>query len=238
MSGTRSVAETALMMQPDQGSRAFPLNLNFQSTGVIADDLAKEMQQALMSMVQSVFIDNSQNSTTFTLTTYVAGVAINIQVQPYWQGWYPVAIDIGTARFTAVTTAGVSVPVCFVNVAMPYFSWGPASGVLVVPALANAAVNFDALAAGDNTLVAAVAGESIRMYRCYFFFAGATNVQFFNGPSVNNLPLSGLMTMFAGGLISLNPSGVPWFTCSADEPLVLNSSAAVNMGGMIGYQQS
>ena len=68
-------------------------------------------------------------------------------------------------------------------------------------------------------------------------FGGGANVQFFDGPSSSNVPLTGLVDMFAGGSIFPQASGAPWFTCADGDDFVMNSSAAVNMGGIIGYTQ-
>lgn len=236
----KPVAATANMRAPniEQGTRALPYIFDFAATTSISDDLTKEMEQSLIQFVQTVFIDNSANSTEFTLTTYLAGVAIDIVAQPYSQGYYPVAADVGTLRFTGTQAEGTEVTVAFFNVPMPYVTWGPPSGIATVPSLTNIPISFQPLTAGDNELVAAVAGETIRLYRSTIVFAGATNITFYSGSSVGGTALTGPMTIYAGGAINFVATNQAQLVCASDAELNMYSSAAVNCGGVIGVTQS
>jgi len=122
----RGVAQIANMRWPSQGAKALPLVLDFSGGATEIDsDTFFEQSQGLIEFIQSVFIDNSGNGDTFTLTTILAGVAVSIIAQPFTQGYYPVMVDTGTARIAAKTVGGVKVTVALLNVAMPYFVWGP-----------------------------------------------------------------------------------------------------------------
>lgn len=100
--------------------------------------------------------------------------------------------------------------------------------------LLNTAIN--AAGAGDNTIVAGVAGQTIRTHRLVLVAAGAVNVIIKDGAVTN---LTGAMPMVAGVpyILSLD-TGRPWFKTSAANNLVLNLSAAVAVAGFVQYAQS
>lgn len=232
---SRPAWKTSSEAFPRQGNRELPFTLDFTGVATINDDLTPEMQASQLEIIQSIYIDNSLNSASFIIQFFPSGQFVT--AQPFTQGIYPV-ICWGTVRYIAQTVQGIKIPVIFSNTAKPFFVWGPVPGVTVTPPLRNAAINFAPLAAADNTLIAAVVLKTIKMFRLLFVFAGNTNIQFFDGPSVNNVPLTGLMTMFTGGSIMLQATGIPWWVDAVNTALVLNSSQAVNMGGMIGFVQS
>jgi hypothetical protein len=231
----RVAFKTASESFPRQGNRELSISLDFSNTGVILDDLSPEMQQSEIETLQCVYIDNSQNAAPFIIQFFPSMQIV--QAQAYSQGIYPIICG-GRVSYKASTSAGIKIPVIFSNTAKDFFAWGPTPGVTVTPALANAPLNFQPLAVGDNTLVAAVALQTIKTYRLLLTFGGNTNIQFFDGPSVANRPLTGLFPMYPGGSIMLQASGIPWLTDTVNQPLVLNSSAGVNAGGMIGYVQN
>lgn len=220
---------------PRVGNRELAITIDFTASGTVFDDLTPEMQASQLENIQTIYIDNSQNSASFMITFSPSGQLI--VAQPFTQGLYPV-INWGTLSYKAVTSQGIKIPVIFSNTAKPYFVWGPIPGVTVVPPLTNAPLSFQPLVVGDNTLVAGAALTTIKTYRMLLAFGGSATVQFFDGPSANNHPLSGPIAMFAGGSIFLPPTGIPWFTTSTGNSLVLKSDTASNAGGMIGYVQS
>jgi hypothetical protein len=227
------------MRNPVQQSQSLPCPLDFTNAAALNGDLQGAFQTGVFDFVQSVFIDNSQNAASFSLVFPGAGpLGQTITAQPYSQGYYPCSPSVGDGRFVAITSQGQIVPVIFYNVAMPYFTWGPAPGVLIVPALTNAPLNFAPLAVGDNQIVAGALRTTIKTYRLWLAFGGNANVQFFDGASAGNVPLTGIIPMYPGGSITLQPSGVPWFTDAADTALVMKSDTASNCGGMIGYVQN
>lgn len=97
-------------------------------------------------------------------------------------------------------------------------------------------VNFSA--SGDNTLVAAAAGQLINVVRLFLVVGGATNLTFKDG--TGGTALSGPIPMTANGSITLDiPTvSIPWFSTSNPvNNLVLNSSAAVQVSGTLWYTQ-
>lgn len=101
------------------------------------------------------------------------------------------------------------------------------------PQLTSAVVNGALL--GDNVLVAAVAGQVIRVYRLILVFAGACTVTIYNGAA--GAALTGAMSMSQYGSIVLDFDGEPWFTTTAGLAFVANLSAGVQMSGCVYYTQ-
>jgi hypothetical protein len=101
--------------------------------------------------------------------------------------------------------------------------------------LTNVGFAPTALINGNNVLVAGVAAQTIKMYRGIFNVDAPTNLKFTDGAGGTVL-FSAALT--AGGSLTLEPSGAPWFITSAGISLVLNSSAAVNMYGGESHVQS
>lgn len=85
---------------------------------------------------------------------------------------------------------------------------------------------------GDNDLVAAVASQTVRVYRIVFTLAAGT-VTFKDGASTS---LSGAMTTTA--MVLEDPLGNPLFVTTAGNAFKANLSGANQMSGTIWYQQS
>jgi hypothetical protein len=215
---------------PEQGNRELPLTLDFSNIGMISDTLFNEQSSSQIDFIQSVYIDNSGNAGEFTITFNGMQTII---AQPYTQGIYPV-IASGALSYIAKTPQGIKIPLIFSNMAKPFATWGPVPGVSVTPPLVNDAMD-GALALGDNVLVAAVAGQSVKLYRGIFSVDAPTILEFTDGPGGAVL-FAALLT--AGGSLTFQPSGIPWATTSVGNSLILNSSAAVNGYGGFGFVQS
>lgn len=216
------------------GNRELPVLLNFTATGVITDDLSPEMQSSAIETIQNVYIDNSLNPSALSLTFQPSGQTI--QAQPFSQGCYPV-ICWGRISYKAITAQGIQVLVIFSNVPKPFFAWGPTPGITVTPALINLPVQLAPANAGDNLLVPSVAGAQVRVYRLLLSFSGNTTIAFYSGSSAGRL-LFGSAVMFAGGSITMEPSGVPWLVTDPGQGLDLNLTLGTNVGGMISYVQA
>jgi hypothetical protein len=109
----------------------------------------------------------------------------------------------------------------------------------VVPAAPTAmkttpvAVNFSS--SGDQTVVSAVGGQTIRVMRMLLVVAGATNITFKDSTPTS---FSGAIPMLANGSITLDDSGEPWFVTASGKGFVINSSVGVSVQGTIWYTQS
>lgn len=219
---------------PKSGNRELSLLLNFSAQAVILDDLSPEMRQSEIETIQSIFIDNSANPAPFTIQFFPSNQII--LVQAFNQGIFPV-INWGALSYKASTAQGIQIPVIFSNTAKSFSVWGPAPGVTVVPALTNIPINLAPSNAGDNIIVPAVALQTIKVYRMILGFGAGTNVEFASNPTLGN-PLTGAFPLFAGGSLTMEPSGIPWFTTGVGQSLNMNTSNAVNVGGILGYVQS
>lgn len=91
-----------------------------------------------------------------------------------------------------------------------------------------------AVAATDNTLVAAVAAKKIRVVSLFMVASGgANNARFESG--TGGTALTGVMNLAANGQLPLpfNPAG--WFETAVNTLLNLELSAATAVGGVLGY---
>ena len=102
-----------------------------------------------------------------------------------------------------------------------------------VPALSKASVSVSS--SGNNTLIAGVSGQSIKVYKMFLVFGAAVNATFQDGSST---ALTGAMPFTANGSIVLDLDTVPWFTTSAGNAFVLNLSTSVTATGTVYYSQS
>ena len=98
------------------------------------------------------------------------------------------------------------------------------------------AASVSVAASGDNTLVAGVSAQTVRVFRLFLVVASAVNIQFKNATA--GTALTGVMTMTAGGSFVLDFSGEPWFVTAVAGAFVLNLSAAVQVSGAVYYTQS
>lgn len=102
--------------------------------------------------------------------------------------------------------------------------------------MASKAINVST--SGDNTIVAAVAGKSVRVHRYELSSAGAVNVKWKDGASTD---LTGLLDLAAAGSgtdaqdNSSSRADDGLFQTSKGNALVLNLSAAVVVGGFVDY---
>jgi hypothetical protein len=99
----------------------------------------------------------------------------------------------------------------------------------------EAAINFTAT--GDNTVVAGVAGQQIRVYRIFFVVSAATTITFKDGAGTN---LTGAISMLANGsfVLDFDFDNHPWFTTSVGNAFVINQSGTAQVSGRVYFTQS
>lgn len=95
----------------------------------------------------------------------------------------------------------------------------------------NGVITF--AASGDNTIIAAVAGKRVYVFRLYFILGATSNITFKRGTTA----LSGAMPFGANQGMVLDPTECPWHQTDPGEAFVINSSNAVQVSGSIGYIQ-
>lgn len=228
--------QSSQLAQPSSGSRAVTMLLDFTAGSNIVVDLTQEMEVGKLEFIQSVWIDNADNASVCDLIFNGAPIPQRIRAQANTQGWYPVEMPVGAIRLTGASNSGSKINVIFANHAMPYIVYGPPSGITVVPPLTNKplnALNFPG--AGDQQLVAGVAGQTVKLYRGIFSVDQPTVLTFTDGPGGAVLFAAQLT---AGGSVTFQVSGVPWFNNGIGHDLTLHSSAACNVYGGFGYVQS
>ena len=116
---------------------------------------------------------------------------------------------------------------------------GGATPVWDVPALASylTGAPIDGTASGDNTIIAGVSGQIIRVYRMFFTASATVTIQFWDGPSATGTALTGPMSIAPSENFNFHFASMPWFTLTAGNGLVLNVSSAATIGGCIEYTQ-
>jgi len=100
-----------------------------------------------------------------------------------------------------------------------------------VKPLLSRKIDFNAV--GNNELIPATAGESLRLFRVFFVVAGAVSIRFRDGTE----DLTGAISLAANGSFVLDTprEEQPWFSTSSGRALVLNTDAAVQVSGRVYY---
>jgi hypothetical protein len=105
---------------PPRGAKAVPVNFDF-STGAIFDvDLTQLKNLGQIEIIQSIFIDNSQNNQAITVT--VANTTQSIAVGPTSQGVYPILVT-DKAKFTVSSAGNGKAQIQLINAALPPAQW-------------------------------------------------------------------------------------------------------------------
>lgn len=87
--------------------------------------------------------------------------------------------------------------------------------------------------AGDNIIIFGIPNQLIRVYKIFLLAGAATNLTFKNGTSA----FTGAMPWPSGLGMVLDFDTKPWFTTSFGNDFIINSSAGVQIGGMVNYTQ-
>jgi hypothetical protein len=110
---------------PAEGGVGITLALDFTNGAIVSSgDFGLEQMSGVIGFVQSVFIDNSLSAKPLTLT--INGTGQNITIKAGQQGFFPVIPPQGGFSWIATCgpiTAGVKVPVIFMNVFLPPYLW-------------------------------------------------------------------------------------------------------------------
>ena len=99
-------------------------------------------------------------------------------------------------------------------------------------AIASAVINI--ASAADNTIVSAVSGEIVRVWKIWFWVNGTVSVTIKDGTT----SLTGAMAMVAQNEFNRPlDEVVPWFTTTAGNAFVITLSGAVQVSGRVYYTQ-
>lgn len=112
---------------------------------------------------------------------------------------------------------------------------------MIQPQLVQAAVSFVAAGAGDNTVVAGVAGKFIEVFGLFLASSAAVNVTLKNGTGgtalTGAIPVAVAPANYLSFLTSLNSDVAPLFTATGGNNFVVNVSGAATVTGTIWYTQ-
>jgi len=180
---------------------------------------------------RSIYVDNTANDAVILVTSKTSQQVIKCPPRSF--GWYPLIlpepVQIGlayVAERTSINSLTIQIAFCNVMIATsPAGLFAP--GADPVPALTGAVIN--ATAQGNNTIVAAAAGEITRVYRMYFTVSSPTEIVIQRGSTA----LTGPMLIWSG--LFLDYSDKPWYVTGENEALVIYSSNPVTIAGRIEY---
>lgn len=102
-----------------------------------------------------------------------------------------------------------------------------------IPELPSSPIDFNSV--GDNIVIPAVSGSRITVYGIWMISAGATTLILKDGASNE---VSGPVSIAANQEIQLPLRGEPWITTAVGNDFIINSSAGVQVGGIVSYQTS
>jgi|GEM_PF-2905415 len=201
-------------LAPRQGPRASmqfidmsvsnPFNLDF----TMAQDLER------LEWVQTLWIDNSLNASSFTATVINSGQ--KIVVPPFYQGYFPVLV-YGDPKFQFSCSGTPIVPVGFLTMAMPCMMWNTINVL--------GTQGFD----GSSTITAGGTAQLL--------FGGATPVNGFeitNPDMSNDLWISDSTTALANGAGSIR---VAFYGGSYDTPPDYKPIGPVSIVGAVTGQK-
>jgi hypothetical protein len=101
----------------------------------------------------------------------------------------------------------------------------------------SAAISVNA--SGDNLVVAAVTGSSIRVHGILFTAHAAVNVTFFSGAQATGTAFSGAEELTAvGSSVFLPPQDEPYFSTIISDAFNIYTSSGVQLSGTIWYTVS
>jgi len=108
-------------LRPKEGPKAMNFVFDWTALGSYTIDLQNQQERNFLSMVQTVWIDNSLNMNVFAITFDTINQTIRVAAQS--QGYYPVMV-INPPRFVAVSTiAAVATKIALINVPIEYATW-------------------------------------------------------------------------------------------------------------------
>lgn len=100
--------------------------------------------------------------------------------------------------------------------------------------LSSTAINFNT--AGDQTLVAGIAGQIITVYQIFFVVSAAATLTFRDG--TGGTALTGAMSFTANGSLTFPFDTQPWFFASPGNNFVLTqTTTTAQVSGRIYYIQ-
>lgn len=111
---------------PEEGPRSVSVPLDFSLGTTLTLDLQNLMSRGFMSMIQGLFLDNSNGGT--TLTVSFGGSGQQIKIAPNRQGYRMVLCPNPVNSITFFSTAGVLLAVQLLNFPVTNSDWPAITG--------------------------------------------------------------------------------------------------------------
>lgn len=106
--------------RPKEGPKAVGVSCDFSASTTFTANFLLSQAQQQMSMIQSVFVDNSLNAHDVDISVDVINQLL--KVPPNSQGYFPLLAPKNT-KLTLSSSGGVKVDFIFINVPMPAACW-------------------------------------------------------------------------------------------------------------------
>lgn len=131
---------------PPEGPKTVPVTLDFVSNPSIDLDFSNMMQLGYISLIQGVYIDNSQGAAAVNCITIMSDQIISCPAG--YQGYFPLLCPSNQAKFTLISTGnGAVIPAFFYNMPLPAVVWSASQIGSTTPILVRDAT-LDALLVG------------------------------------------------------------------------------------------
>lgn len=118
----RPAFEIQNILLPSQAPKCVSEEFDFSVAQSFVVDLLLDQNDGAIDFVQSIYIDNSSNAKSVTVSAFSAGFPFQITAAPFTQGFYPFVTPKGRAAFQVSGTVGKA-DILFLNIPMPYTVW-------------------------------------------------------------------------------------------------------------------
>jgi len=238
---------------PKEGPKVVPFNFDFTVNASYDIDLQNQQTRGFITMVQTIWIDNSLNDQPLTIVFSVVGQ--KVKAPPRWQGYFPVMV-INPPRFTVSSVGSTgSAQIGLMNVPFPAAAWASEQATGTFDADGNMLVSdllLDGAISGGQVQTAPFVmsqnDERIPLLNASQFLSGNKNtagntvILAAGGAAANffvssiDLALTGDASLaVAGNLdISLTQSGVAFFTKSVTLPAAAGTGTIIPVAQISG----
>lgn len=181
--------QASLGATPKEGPLAVPFNIDFTAQQQYVFDLTAIQQQAKLSMVQTIYVDNSLSSTPISLV--MANSYQRITIPPFSQAYVPVVLTNKIA-VTFQSASGLVIPIIALNIAMNATVWSTSGSPSFDP-------TTGALMVSDPILEAVTNGQFLRAQGFTTYGDGTVEPEFTGSKAASGLILTAAaVTLFTG----------------------------------------
>ncbi len=86
---------------------------------------------------------------------------------------------------------------------------------------------------GDNTIIAGIANQIIRVWKIFLIVSAGTNITYKDAATL----ISGALPFSANEGMVLDFDTKPWMTCASGDSFILNQSGSAQVSGTVYYTQ-